>query len=178
MIRNPDGSPYSVSGTLQTYKPCDQTDKELFNRYDAEIIRINGTPIYYYELFLDSNNIDPLYREARAKVWSQNPVCLYGFYDPITSQNYVNMFGIDSPDEVIFEFNYQAVLQALGHKPKIGSRLFTPHKREHWEIKQTNVADWKMWSEIRLQVICDRFQETLSTGEGKVTKDEPPYKIC
>ena len=127
---------------------------------------------------MDVNNIDPLFLESRNKIWSQQPVLLYGFYDPITSQNFMNMFGIDSPDtDVMFELNYRAVLDAVGHKPKIGSRLFTPHKGEHWEIKQTNVADWKIWGEIRLQILVDRFQESTTTGEGKVTQQENSYKI-
>lgn len=177
MIRNTDGTPYTLANSIRTYDPCNTNEKDLFNLYDAEIIEINGTPIEYYEVFIDSNNIDPLYNEARSKLWSQTPRLFYGFYDPITSQQALGLYGIDSPDEIVIECNYQAVLQALGHKPKIGSRIVTVHKREHWEIKQTNVADWKLWGEIRLQILCDRFQENLSTGEGRVTQENKPSSI-
>jgi hypothetical protein len=52
---------------------------------------------------------------------------LYCSYDPKNSQNLVNAFGIDAPDELQIEFNYRDVLQKVGHPPKIGSRLYTPH---------------------------------------------------
>lgn len=168
-IKNPDGSTYNVTGMLQQYDSSN-VEHELFNVWDQEVIEIGGTPILYYELFINVNNIDELYVEARDKLWSQHPIQLYGYYDPIPSQNAMGAYGIDSPDEIMFEFNYSNVLSILGHPPKIGARIFTPHKKENWVIKQRNVEVFKMWGEIRLQVMCDRFQESLTTGEGKVTQ--------
>lgn len=176
MIRNTDGSPYQVSGYFRTFDPCNTAERDLFNEFDAEILMITGAPVMYYEVFIDTNNTDPLYREARRKIWSQQPTILYSAYDPITSQNFMNMFGVDSPDELSLEFNYQAVLKALGgRKPKIGSRIFTPHKNENWLVKQVILADWKNWWEIRVQLLCDRFQESL--GEDIVTQKEQGYII-
>lgn len=176
VIKNPDGSTYNVSSSLQQFDP-DNPEFDLFNVWDQEVIQIGGTPLFYYELFINVNNIDELYVEARDKLWSQHPVCLYGYYDPIPSQNALGTFGIDSPDEIMFEFNYRSVLAALGHAPKIGARIFTPHKRENWVVKQRNVEVFKLWGELRLQVMCDRFQESLTTGEGKVTQRQPDFKI-
>lgn len=174
MLRRNDGTPYTVGGSLSAYNP-QSAERALFDRWDAEAIRINGTPLHYYELFLDANNIDPDYLESRNKIWCQTYICLYGMYDPITSQNYQNMFGIDSPDEeMVFELNFSETLKILGHKPKVGSRIFTPHRGEHWVIKQIESGEWKMWKELRLRLLCDRYQESLSTGEGRVTYDDRP----
>lgn len=175
-IKNPDGSAYNLSGSLQQFDP-NNPEHDLFNLWDQEIIEIGGSPLYYYDIFINMANIDTLYVEARDKLWSPCPVCIYGYYDPIPSQNMMGAFGIDSPDEMMFEFNYRYVLKKLGFAPKIGSRIFSPHKNENWVVIQRNVETFKLWGELRLQVMCQRFQESITTGEGKVTQRQPDFKI-
>jgi len=175
VIRNCDGTPYKLGAGLQTFDPTNP-DLFLLNSYSQEIIEVGGSPIFYFEVFIQvKNTLDPLYREDRGKLWSNNPIQLQGFYEPIPSQNYINMFGIDAPDEVQFQFNAKAVLNAIGHPPKIGSRLFTPHKGENWVIIQRNYGDFFMWGEMTMTVIAQRFQESVTTGEGAVTQD-PKYQ--
>lgn len=176
MIRNADGTPYRVTSSVQQFDPG-APDYDLFNGWDQEAIRRGGTPLFYYEVFISGQAIDPLYHESRAKVWSQFPIELWGFYEPIPATNNLGYFGIDAPDEMVFEFNYQHVLGKLGKPPKIGSRVFSPHLREHWEIIQCNTGEYKGWNVIRIQMICKRFQESLTTGEGQVTQSVPGYKI-
>jgi hypothetical protein len=168
MIKNMDGTPFQLSD-LRAFDP-QNPEKDLFNSIDAEAIEINGTPLFYYEVFIDFNSIDQLYHESRNKVWSPNPVCLHTAYDPISSQFSMGAFGSDSPDEIMFEFNYSAVLKKLGHPPKIGSMIFTPHRSEYWVLVDRKLADWKNWHQIRLQMECKRFQESLTTGEGMATR--------
>jgi hypothetical protein len=175
-IKNPEGSTYKVSGSLQQFDPKN-VEHDLFNLWDQEVIEIGGTPLYYHDLFVNVSNIDELYMEARDKLWSQHPICIYGYYDPIPSSNQMGAFGIDSPDEIMFEFNYRHVLKQLGKPPKIGARIFSPHKGEHWLVLQRNVEVFKLWGELRLQVMCIRFQESLTTGEGKVTQRRPDFKV-
>jgi hypothetical protein len=176
VIRNPDGSAYKTTGSLQQFDP-ENPEFDLFNLWDQEVIEIGGTPLYYYDLFINIEAIDELYVEARDKLWSPCPVCLYGYYDPVPSSNMMGVFGADSPDEIMFEFNYRHVLKALGKPPKIGARIFSPHRREHWVVIQRNVEVFKLWGELRLQVMCQRFQESLTTGEGRVTQRQPNFKV-
>lgn len=176
VINNSDGTPYKLSGSLQQFDP-ENPELELFNTYDQEAIEIGGTPIFYYEVFIQMQTVDPLYLEDRGKLWSNNPICLYGFYEPIPSQNMMTTFGIDAPDELMFEFNYKDVLNRIGHPPKIGSRLYAPHRRENWIIIQRNVEEFKVWGELRLQIMCQRFQESLTTGEGAVAQASPDFNI-
>jgi hypothetical protein len=168
-IRNPDGTVFQLSGSMNTFDPTNP-EHQLLSSFDQEIVEIAGTPILYYEVFIQKQTIDPLYREDRGKLFSTFPIQLMGFYEPIPSQNYMNMFGIDAPDEIQFQFNYRAVLKAIGHPPKIGSRLYTPHKGENWVIIQRNVGDFFLWGELRLTIIAQRFQESVTTGEGRVTQ--------
>lgn len=175
-LKNCDGTPYRLRGSIQQYDPLDR-NHDLFNLWDEEAIRRGGSPIYYYEVIITQNMIDPIYLEARNKLFSNNPVQLWTTYEPIRSQNFINQFGIDAPDEMKFELNYRSVLKAVGHPPKIGSRLFTPHLRENWVIVQRNLGEFKLWGALRIELICQRFQEDVVTGDGKVTQKEPDLKI-
>jgi hypothetical protein len=177
-ILNPDGTPYKLTGSIEQFDPNDP-EHELFNLWDQEAIRQGGSPILYYEVIISPQDVDPQYLEARNKRFSQFPVSLYCSYDPKNAQNLVNAFGIDAPDELEIEFNYRDVLQKVGHPPKIGSRLYTPHLRENWVIIQRNLGEFKMWGALRLTIIAQRFQESTTTGEGKVTQKNPTpkYKI-
>jgi len=179
MIRNIDGSPYQPTGSLQVFDPNNTEERALLNEFDAEIIRINGTPLFYYEYIIDSNNqtLDSLYLEARGAMFATLPITLFAAYEPLTSQGYLNMFGIDSPDMMTFELNYDAVIGAIGHPPLVGSRLFSPHRGENWEIIQRSAGDWKLWGQIRMILECKRFQESLTRGEGKVTQPQNSYKV-
>lgn len=176
MIRNEDGTPYRVTSSTQQFD-LDNPDNALFNVWDQEAILRGGSPVYYYEVFIAQQSIDMLYQESRSKVWSQHPIELFCFYEPVPCTNTLGLFGIDAPDEMVFEFNYSDVLDKLGKPPKIGSRLFSPHLREHWEVVQCNTGEYRGWNVIRIQMICKRFQESLTTGEGTVTQGQPKYKI-
>jgi hypothetical protein len=77
----------------------------------------------------------------------------------------------------MFELNYRAVLKAVGHPPKIGSRIYSPHLRENWVIVQRNLGEFKMWNAIRLQILAQRFQESTTTGEGKISQKSPDFRI-
>ena len=176
MLRNPDGSCYRTVGSLAQFDPENQ-DHFLFNAWDQESIQIGGSPIFYHEVYIQSGTVDQQYMEDRGKIFSPVGIQLWGFYEPVSSQNYQGAFGFDAPDEVNFEFNYRAVLKTIGHPPKIGSRLFTPHKREDWVVVTRKVGEFKMWGELRLVLGCQRFQEDVITGEGRVTQKKPDFKI-
>lgn len=176
MLRNYNGTPYRTVGAIQQFDP-ENPEHNLFQMWDQEVIQQGGSPIFYYEVFIPSGKIDPIYWEARSKVFSNFPVQLWCYYDPQPGQNLQNQFGIDSPDEMIFELNVRAVLSAVGHLPKIGSRLFTPHKREHWKIIQRNMGEFKMWGELRLQLITERFQDDIVTNAGNVTQQQPDFQM-
>lgn len=175
-LKNLDGTPYKLKGSVQTYGNSERT-QDLFNIWDQEAILRGGSPIYYYEVIITQNMIDPIYLEARNKLFSNNPIELWSNYEPIRSQNLLSQMGLDSQDEMRFELNYKAALKAVGHPLKIGSRIFTPHLSENWVIIQRNLSEFKLWGALRLEIVCQRFQEDVVTGEGKVTARNPENKI-
>ena len=172
MLLRSDGKPYVTKGCSQNYDPTNK-QHDLFNQWDAESIKLGGSPIYYYEVFIPTGEIDKDYWEARGKIYSNQPVELWALYEPTPAQNYMSAFGIDSMNEVVFELNVKSVLKTLGHMPKIGSRIYTPHLGENWEIVQRNLGEFKMWGVLRLQIISRQFQETVTTQKGRVTEKSP-----
>jgi len=174
-IYNSDGTPYSFGG-LERFNP-DNPEHELNNLIDAELVKIGGSPVYYYEVFIQMNTIDELYREDRGKLYSNYPVELNAFYTPVTSQNIQTAFGIDALEEVELQLNYREVLNTLGHPPKVGARIFTPHKRQNWIVVQRDIDDFRLWGELRLKLYCQPFQESLTQNEGAVSQLKPDFKI-
>ena len=172
-IRNTDGTIYKTSGSLSQLIP-DSPTNELFNKWDQETIHLGGSPVLYYEVFIPRSGIDNLYIESRNKMWSQTPVELFAVYEPIPSQLNQGLFGIDGPDVLVLSVNYTEIVDTLGHLPIIGSRIFTPHLRENWEIIDRKLGDFYRWKVYSLQIHCQRFQETLTTGEGRVSQGPPP----
>ncbi len=176
MLLDVNGKPYRAVGDIQQFDP-ENPEHNLFNLWDEEAIRKAGSPIFYYEVFIQKGTIDPIYVEDRGKIWSNTPIELFAIYDPIPSQNAQTMFGIDSPDEMIFQINYKSALRTIGHPPKVGSRIHTPHLREDWRVVQRNLGEFKLWGALRLELICSKFQESTTTGEGKVTQKKPDFTI-
>ncbi len=66
---NPDGTPYKLKGNVGQFDPTNPS-RDLFNSWDAEAIRLGGSPILYYEYFLQTNTLDPVYMEDRGKLFS------------------------------------------------------------------------------------------------------------
>jgi hypothetical protein len=176
VIRNADGSPYNVSGSLQQFDP-NNPEHCLFNEWDSEVIRIGGSPIFYYELFIQTQTLDPIHREDRGKLYAQTPIQLWGLYEPMDAQYYQNMFGIEGVEDMVFEFNYSEVVNLIGHAPKVGSRLYTPHLGESWRIIQPTRGEWAMWGALRLKLFCMKWQETTTDRQGSVTQRQVDFNI-
>lgn len=175
-IFNTNGTPFQSYGSLTQFDPLSQ-DINLLNSYDEEIIRIGGSPLFYYEVFIQFQTMDKLYLEDRGKLWSPVPIQIYGYYEPIEPQNPSTAFGIDGVGDVMFECNHAAVLRAIGHPPKRGSRIQTPHLNEFWVVVDVRLTQFQLWSAFRLQIICERFQENITTGEGNIPVPKPDITI-
>lgn len=175
MIRREDGKPYQLKGSLQQFDP-DGATHDLFHRYDEEMIKISGTPIYYYEVLIQEQTVDKMYWEDRGKLFSPYPIKLWAYYEPPQQANMSSLFAIDTPDEeIILELNYKATLRDLNHPPKIGSRIYTPHRGENWVIIDCRLDQFKLWGAIRLLIHCKKFQPTAT--DPPVQQPQPDFKI-
>jgi hypothetical protein len=175
-LYNKDGTPYKAAGNIQQFDP-NSPDLCLLNFWDQEAIKQGGSPIFYYEIVISHATVDRTWMESREKLYAPNPIQLYCFYEPSPVQADQGLYGIDATEEAVFEFNYRAFLDAVGHPPKIGSRIFSPHKRENWVIVGRKDSEFKLWGQFRLQITCQKFQESVTSGEGKVTQKMPDFKL-
>lgn len=174
-IYNPDGTPYATTGLTQ-FDP-ENPDHALFNEMDSEEIKLFGSPLFYYELFVQFQTVDKLYLEDRGKIWANRPIQLYGYYEPIEPQNPSTAFGIDGVGDVMFECNAMAVRNAIGHMPKRGSRIQTPHLNEFWVLVDIRLTQFQLWGALHVQLIAEKWQESISTHEGQQNTPDPQYKI-
>lgn len=176
-IYRPDGSTYQTKGSVQQFDPKGSAN-ELFNRYNKEIIEIGGSPIFYHELFIPSQSIDKLYIESRSKMWSQHPIEVMASYEPLAPQLRMSLFGPDGHSEsMVFYTNYQHFLERVGHPPVIGSRIYTPQMKENWEVLDRRTGGFQNWGIVVLEIHCKLFQESLTTGEGRVSQPKQDYDI-
>ncbi len=171
-IYKADGTPYELNQDVRAYKP-NSPEQQLLDEWDQEQIERNGAPLEYFDVFIDSNSIDPLYIESRNKVYSPIPIILWGFNIPNPSTFSMGIFGPDGADEALFEFNHAYLMSKLGFLPKPGARIFSPQKRENWVVEQSNTEISALHKIMRVQVFCHRFQESRTTSSGKVTQKSP-----
>lgn len=176
MLRDKNGQPYKPQGSIQQFDP-ESTQHCLFNLWDQEAIKMGGSPIFYHEVIINAGDIHPTYLEARSKLFNPVPIQLWAIYEPSPQVNFQDAFGLDSPGQVIFECNYQDVLKRIGHPPKLQSRIHTPHKGEDWEILQLITGEYKMWGELRLQIVCEKFQDSVTMDAGVVKQKREDFKI-
>ena len=174
-IYNKDGSVFQTKGAIKAYDPSNPAI-DLLNSYNAEAIKMGGSPLYYYEVLIQMNTVDRLYIEDRGKLFATEPKIIYGLYEPLEQKNASGMFGIDGMGEVMFECNYASVIEIIGKLPIRGSRIYTPHLQENWIIVDVKLTQFNLWSAFHVNITCERFQESLTTMDGEVTKNKP-YEI-
>ena len=59
-LLNSDGTPYKLSGSATQFDPQNPMF-DLFNQWDQEAIQRGGSPLYYYEVIIQPDMIDPIY---------------------------------------------------------------------------------------------------------------------
>jgi hypothetical protein len=124
------------------------------------------------------SNLDQLYLEDRGQLFALQPIQLYAFYEPVNQAVSSGLFGGDAlPDEVVFEGNYDDIYGRIGHLPKVGSRIYTPHLGENWKVVDRASSEYRGWGRLRMQIRCQKFQETRTVSNGQVTKQPPDFPI-
>lgn len=162
-IRKTDGSNYNVGGrkALQSYRP-DGQDIKLLDEWDQEQINLAGSPIIYYPCYIDTD-YDTLYMESVDSIIAQEGYRLICQFEPVRPTQDLGAFGIDSPDEVLFNFNLTKWKEIVGEMPRVKSLLFAEWDKTFWEIIQGNLENpFKLWSKFRLEVIARKYQPSRS----------------
>ena len=90
----------------------DNPDINLFNLVDDENIRLAGSRLYVYK-YLRSTDYDSVYMEERNKAIANEPVVLWGHYDPKPVEENLTEFGIELTNDQTFIFNKAYVERVL-----------------------------------------------------------------
>lgn len=157
-----DGRPYRASGKLQMYNPTDPKH-DLFNKWDRDAIMAGGTPVYYHEVIIQTNTVDPIYFEDRGKIYNPNPVEIWASYEPQPDMPYVTEFGFNGMADIILDCNYKDVLERIGHPPKPGSWIRTPHLDRDWILVNSTLGEFGHWGALRIKMVLKRFQDDIHT---------------
>lgn len=175
-IYNKDGTPYEAKGIdgFKNYRPG-SPDIDQLNNWDIEQINLAGSPVIYYKTFIDSD-FDDVYMEVIDKVTQQQGYKIYAKFEPIVPEQNLSEFGIDSPDEMRFEFNLRQWREKIKEMPSINGLIFCEWDSTWWEIIQNNQGEpYMLWEKYRLIVVAKKYQpsrgETHPTRKDAVNKD-------
>lgn len=156
-----DGSSYSPGGrsALESFRP-DGVDQDLFDKLDQEQIDLGGSFIYYFKSYIDSN-FDHVYMEDRNSIVTQEGYEIKATFEPVEPLQNLDVFGIDSPDEMIFNFNLTNFKNIVGELPKLKSLIYCKWDNTWWETIQVTVAQpYNLWRKYRLQIITRKYQRS------------------
>lgn len=178
MIRNEDGTPYSL-GEMALWDP-QNPEHLLHDEIDRELIRMSGSPVLYYK-YVPSRVEGNIYSEERDKIFSPTPVCVFAVWEPPKPLQDLGYWGIDSPDDVAMAFNRNEFVELVGELPTTGSLLMTMYDREWWEITKAsgNSPDDKdqlIWGKHRVAVLARKYQPSATDsspdGRGRATASQ------
>jgi hypothetical protein len=127
-----------------------------------------GHPIVVSGVFRPTNNnIDNIYCEDRDKIFESMHVTIYGFYDyPTTS--YCTTFGIDALNDLEVQLNAELLLKKLGKFPEIGTLLYI--EQSNWLVINRSWVYNRFIGKYRISLICQRYQESVTTGKNGIRK--------
>ena len=164
MLRNPDGTPYSLSSSEVSVYDQTSPDLALIQGNFNELLARSGAPVEYYKIIIDSN-VDDLYDEQRQKLMLQTPIILKAIYDPqVPSMSWMGG-GFGDMGIITFTFSRNEFLEKSGELPRIGSAVRTLDDDTLWEVNKVNVnvqGDRMMWGKYMVAVECTKFQATAA----------------
>jgi len=163
MIKKADGTCFKLYGDAASHDP-NNVDHALFDNFDQEVIGLSGAPVLYYKFRVDSNH-DPLYGEARERIIDAEGIEICMHWEPVPPQQDLGVFGIDSPDEIIFSVNLAEWRDKIGvEMPRVGGMIYTPWNKQRWEIIQYNIGEFKIWGKHRIEIVTRKWQDSTTTA--------------
>lgn len=144
--------------------------KTSLKKIDGYWIESSGHPIIIYgEIQRQNENKDKFYFEDSEKITITytEPILIYGIYEYPSRSGEYRIFGIDASDELSIEVNYDILLQKLKRMPKAGMLLKI--EDENWIVVDCNWIYNKFIGKKRLQLICSRYAESVTSGVNLIT---------
>ncbi|MHA2047513.1 MAG: hypothetical protein ACW99G_22245 [Candidatus Thorarchaeota archaeon] len=147
---------------------------------------VRGVYHWYDRMWIDATGHRVMYCEEMNSDNTEKYVELYADHSP-PKCNYQSAFGIDAPDEGVFEFDFKNWSRKVMRLPKIGSFIKVPYVNrevvagkimetgeafQNWKIELSHLERTRYMGDGRLIIVASRVQ--LSTTTGTLSKE----KVC
>lgn len=153
----PTNYPEDSESLLSLYKKVN--DKNLFNKIDAENIKLSGSRVLLYE-YIESNDIDDVYLESRQKTISPNPIILWAHYDPRPVEEALSEFGVQMQYDQTFTFNKSYVEGILGRPIRAGDVLKVEFQNAKFEVYEVQEDSFESYGVYHLLVHAKLLRDT------------------
>jgi len=162
-----------VDSELGLFDP-NNPDIGLFNMVDEEQIRLSGSKLFYYK-FIVSKEYDNVYMEQRNKPISEQPILVYGHYDPKPVEEGLGPFGIEVTSDQIFTFNKSYIDGKLGRSPQAGDVLKPQFQDIRYEIIEVQEDSFEAYGVYHYECTAkiQRDSSDVQTTNLKDTSDKP-----
>lgn len=111
------------------------SDINMFNLVDDEIIRLSGSKMLFYKSYHETD-FDEVYMESRNKPIAIDPIVVYGHYEPISMGEELGEFGIELTNDQLFIFNKRYIETKLGRQIRPGDVIKPQFQDQRYEIFQ------------------------------------------
>lgn len=151
--------PDSDEASLMSLFDRHNSDKNLFNLVDDEIIKLSGSEILVYK-YLRSDDHDDVYMESRLKPLSPEPIKIFGNYDPRPLEENLTQFGIEIQNDQVFIFNKNYVERKLGRSIIPGDVLRPIFQDMKFEVYQVQDDSFESYGVYHLTVYAKLLRDS------------------
>jgi hypothetical protein len=160
--------PELEGGSLLSFFDQENTDINLFNLIDDELIRISGSEMLYFKFFRGEDDYDDVYLETRTKPIASEPLDVYGHYEPKALEQNLTEFGIELTNDQVFVFNKSYITTKLSREPIAGDVVKPKFQNQRYEIIQVQEDSFEIYGVYH--IIC---AARLQRDEKEVVQE--PY---
>lgn len=150
---------YNESSMLNLFDP-NNSDKNLFNMVDEEVIRLSGSEILLFK-YIESEDIDDVYQESKRKLISTTPITIFGNYDPRPIEETLTQFGVEVQNDQVFVFNKTYIQRKIGRPIIPGDVLKPVFQNMKFEVYQVQEDSFQAYGVYHLLVHAKLLRDSL-----------------
>jgi len=147
----------------------ENADINLFNLVDDELIRISGSELLYYK-YMQSEDYDEIYLEARTKTIATDPIEVYGHYEPKPVEQNLSEFGLELTNDQLFIFNKSSISTKLHRLPIEGDVIKPKFQNQKYEIFEVQEDSFQIYGVYHLICVAKLLRDEESVVDMPYTK--------
>lgn len=153
-------------------------DLELFNSVDAELIKLSGSLVMYYKVYINEN-YDKTYLEERNKIVAKDPIKVWASYDPKPIEEEMSEFGLELNNDQVFVFNKSYIDRALGRPPQAGDIIEATLQNIKYELYEVQEDSFQVYGVYHYNCFGKVLRDSSDVVDDPTldTFDEEPTTI-